>query len=184
MKWNEIKKLLKKHTVAKEKEGEGERESLAKMRNEMERSFGAGIDHTRLVSGVRIGENGRQSTRDRNDDDSSNYISIIFFLFLVFLTFPYQMDIQCQQSYSTLVPFFFVSCGGGFADVEGGSRPSNEKESFFVSLLTFFILKKTNNSPRPRCFYAFCVNNATPTRHRLAAKIGTEDVHVERDLDY
>ena len=74
----------------------------------MERSFGAGIDHTRLVSGVRIGENGRQSTRDRNDDDSSNYISIIFFLFLVFLTFPYQMDIQCQQSYSTLVPFFLV----------------------------------------------------------------------------
>ena len=80
------------------------------------------------------------------------------------------MDRQCQQSYSTRGPFFF---GGGFADAEGGSRQSNEKEHFFPPFLTFYF-EQTNNSPCPRCFYVFCVNNATPTRYRLEAKMGPE----------
>ena len=89
-------------TLSNEMKFEKLLENILSPRRKREREFGenakwdgtvvhAGIDHTRQVSAqfcdVRIRENGRQSTRDRNDDDSSNYFNhfLSFSHFILFL---------------------------------------------------------------------------------------------------
>ena len=62
-----------------------------------------------------------------NDDDSSNYFNH-FLSFSHFILFLIKWIDSVSRVIQLVVLFFF---GGGFADAEGGSRQSNEKEHFF-----------------------------------------------------
>ena len=184
MKWNEIKKIIEKTYCRQRERGR---------RRERESGENAKWDGTVIWRRNRPHAAGewRTNRRKRTSIDARPEWRWFFQLYFNhFLSFSRFLNFSLSNGYTVSAELFnscsFFLCVVWWRLCGRRGRQSTVKweRKFFCFLFNFFYFEKTNNSPRPRCFYAFCVNNATPTRHRLAAKIGTEDVHMERDLDY